>query len=90
MDKELKKHIEEKNKAIVLSVQKEDIYPFKKFYEKWYAKGFYDRPLQSLGNDKQIKIIVYKLAMDLLGVDFDTKLKASQWLTINGFNPYLR
>ncbi len=86
-NKEFKRWISERDKAIVDSVNKDDLYPFKTFYKKWTDKGYYDRPLP---NDKVLKISVYKSAMELLGVDFDTKLKASQWLTINGFNPYIK
>ena len=82
-DKQLKKWREERDAAIVKSVNSGNVEPFKKFYKKWMNLGVYNLPLP---NDKIVKISIYKMAIECFGVDMDTKLIAEQWLKINGFS----
>lgn len=79
--KEFKKFINEKDKSIIESVRRDNLDPFKRFYEKWTNKGYYDRPLP---DDKSLKVMMCKILLEIPRVDIETQITARQWLMLNG------
>ena len=75
--KEFKLWIKERDEAIrTLDVEK-----FKRFYDKWKAKGVY---VINLPSDFVIEITLYKMLYNLGDATDEEKSKAKEWLESKG------
>ena len=76
-DKEVKAWLKERNKV----VKTYDVDAFKKFYEKWMAKGFYTMPLP---NDLVIALSMRKMVYHMASATEQEKQEAAEWLKAHG------
>lgn len=67
--------------AAVLSF---DLAKFKKFYNKWLARGIYQKSLPA--NDRVTEIAMYQMALAINTATEEQKEKAREWLRLNGYN----
>lgn len=76
---EMKAWIKERDAA----VSSLDIDTFRKFYEKWEARGIYDQPFPK---DKRVaEIAMYKMAMEIRSIRKSVKDQAYKWLNERGY-----
>jgi len=62
-----------------------DVETFRRFYEKWHRRGFYDIPLPA--DDRVIEIAIREMVLGLANPPEDKKKEARDWLEANGYDP---
>jgi hypothetical protein len=78
-ERELRKWVRERDEAVASL----DVEVFKKFYEKWKAKGVYTDPLPS---DDVVEISIYKCALHITSIPLEIKNRAAAWLWQRGYD----
>ena len=61
-----------------------DLAKFKKFYNKWFAKGVYNRSLPA--DDRITEIAMYQMVLALTSATEEQKERARTWLAENNLN----
>lgn len=65
-------------------VEKQDVEEFKRFFQKWRARGFYDRPLPA--DERVVEASLRYMALSCENITMETKLAATLWLLSRGFH----
>lgn len=73
-DKTIRAWRKERDKAVASL----DLKTFKKFYNKWLAKGMYDKSLPK--DDYVTELALHKMALEITAMPDDVKTKAMEWL----------
>ena len=77
-DKEIKEWQKDRDSACISY----DVEQFRKFYNKWFFKGMYFKPLSA--NDMVIEITMRKMVYNLKFASKEQKEEAKQWLSEHG------
>lgn len=75
--------VKERNEA----VRNLDVDSFRKFYEKWMRRGFYDIPLPV--DDKVVEIMLRKMMYNIKTFSDEEKENAKKWLEERGLSTSL-
>ena len=74
-------------KEFDLAVKSQDLNTFKKFYEKWKKRGFYEFDLPA---DKVVEVGMRKMLYNLNSATEQEKTTAKKWLTEHGYSTDMR
>ena len=79
-NKEIKQFVKDRDEAIATF----DLDVFKKFYEKYKAKGVYKIDLPK--SDRVLEITMRKMAVHSTNLSEKTRAEATKWLLERGYN----
>lgn len=78
--KEIKQFVKERDEAVASF----DLDVFKKFYEKYKAKGFFEIDMPK--SDRVLEIAIRKMAVHSTNLSEKTRVEATKWLLERGYS----